>query len=113
MIEGSVWNDIDTQKLRVYWDKDLPVKDIMALLNNRYTKNSIIGKARRLHLKRRNIKIEKITVDDIAGVRPEDAKITSCRWPIGDPKTPEFRFCGDKIVKGSYCDHHRKIAYKQ
>lgn len=30
-----------------------------------------------------------------------------CRWPIGDPTTPEFRFCGDtKVLGRAYCEAH-------
>ena len=37
-----------------------------------------------------------------------------CRWPIGDPSSPEFRFCGVKSPLGSgpYCRHHAAIAYQ-
>lgn len=37
-----------------------------------------------------------------------------CRWPMGDPTTPEFRFCGGKspVGGGPYCAHHARIAYQ-
>lgn len=36
----------------------------------------------------------------------------SCRWPIGDPQTPEFYFCGGEKVAGlSYCRRHVERAY--
>ena len=36
-----------------------------------------------------------------------------CRWPMGDPTTPEFRFCGGKAIAGlPYCPHHSRIAYQ-
>jgi GcrA cell cycle regulator len=36
-----------------------------------------------------------------------------CRWPMGDPTTPEFRFCGGKATPGlPYCPHHCRIAYQ-
>ena len=35
-----------------------------------------------------------------------------CCWPIGDPKTPDFKFCCEPTEFGkSYCRKHRKIAY--
>lgn len=36
-----------------------------------------------------------------------------CKWPIGDPKEPDFRFCGCKeVVPGKpYCQPHCDIAY--
>lgn len=37
-----------------------------------------------------------------------------CRWPMGDPTTPEFRFCGAKSPAGSgpYCSYHAQVAYQ-
>lgn len=37
-----------------------------------------------------------------------------CRWPIGDPAQPEFRFCGAKKLpgQGAYCACHSNIAYQ-
>jgi GcrA cell cycle regulator len=38
---------------------------------------------------------------------------TMCRWPLGDPTTPEFRFCGSKCITGlPYCTYHARIAYQ-
>ena len=40
---------------------------------------------------------------------------TMCRWPVGDPSSPDFRFCGGKRNGGSdgpYCAHHARIAYQ-
>jgi GcrA cell cycle regulator len=37
----------------------------------------------------------------------------TCRWPIGDPGTPEFFFCGGNSVTGlPYCHYHARIAYQ-
>lgn len=36
-----------------------------------------------------------------------------CRWPLGDPTTPEFRFCGARSPIGvPYCTHHAQLAYQ-
>ncbi len=36
-----------------------------------------------------------------------------CRWPMGDPTTAEFRFCGMKTETGQpYCSYHCRIAYQ-
>ena len=40
---------------------------------------------------------------------------TMCRWPVGDPSSPDFRFCGGRRNGGSdgpYCAHHARIAYQ-
>jgi GcrA cell cycle regulator len=37
----------------------------------------------------------------------------TCRWPIGDPASPEFFFCGGKPLTGlPYCGHHSRVAYQ-
>ena len=35
-----------------------------------------------------------------------------CRWPIGDPQLPDFRFCGARRSgEHPYCGRHCRIAY--
>lgn len=42
-----------------------------------------------------------------------DLRESMCRWPLGDPTTPEFRFCGGRAITGlPYCTHHAEIAYQ-
>ena len=42
-----------------------------------------------------------------------DLRESMCRWPIGDPTTPEFGFCGARSITGlPYCTHHAQIAYQ-
>ena len=41
-----------------------------------------------------------------------ELKHNECRWPVGDPKSPEFHFCGEKTVNGkTYCAKHCAFAY--
>jgi GcrA cell cycle regulator len=36
-----------------------------------------------------------------------------CRWPIGDPDTADFAFCGNEALGGfSYCAGHARMAYR-
>lgn len=42
-----------------------------------------------------------------------DLRDSMCRWPLGDPTTPDFRFCGARSITGlPYCTHHAEIAYQ-
>jgi GcrA cell cycle regulator len=41
-----------------------------------------------------------------------DLKEAMCRWPLGDPTTPDFRYCGSPAANGPYCAHHGKLAYQ-
>lgn len=52
---------------------------------------------------------------------PEDKRLSllqlseqTCKWPIGDPLTPDFYFCGQHSDDGKpYCDFHSRRAYHQ
>jgi GcrA cell cycle regulator len=36
-----------------------------------------------------------------------------CKWPIGDPSSADFRYCGSPAHTGTpYCQHHGKLAYQ-
>jgi GcrA cell cycle regulator len=36
-----------------------------------------------------------------------------CRWPIGDPASTNFLFCGNEAIKGfTYCLGHARMAYR-
>jgi GcrA cell cycle regulator len=36
-----------------------------------------------------------------------------CRWPLGDPASAEFRYCGSPSSTSTpYCSHHGKLAYQ-
>ena len=36
-----------------------------------------------------------------------------CKWPIGDPSTDEFSFCGRVASQeGPYCVEHARVAYQ-
>ena len=35
-----------------------------------------------------------------------------CKWPIGDPASTEFTFCGRRASQGPYCGEHAQVAYQ-
>ncbi len=38
---------------------------------------------------------------------------STCRWPIGDPGSAEFFFCGGNTQPGlPYCGYHSRVAYQ-
>ena len=42
-----------------------------------------------------------------------DLRDSMCRWPMGDPTSPDFRFCGGRAITGlPYCTQHAQIAYQ-
>jgi GcrA cell cycle regulator len=37
----------------------------------------------------------------------------TCRWPVGDPGSTDFFFCGGNSNEGSpYCSYHSRVAYQ-
>lgn len=35
-----------------------------------------------------------------------------CKWPIGDPSSDGFTFCGRRASEGPYCGEHAQVAYQ-
>lgn len=47
------------------------------------------------------------------GIKMIDLKERMCRWPLGDPKDADFKFCGCNNVAGlPYCEAHARMAYQ-
>lgn len=45
-------------------------------------------------------------------VRIMDLRDYMCRWPIGDPNSDSFRYCGRRNKPGGpYCEGHVRMAY--
>ncbi len=57
---------------------------------------------------------EEVVVPISLRVTLMDLRETMCHWPLGDPTTPEFRFCGSRYEdgEGPYCRHHARMAYQ-
>lgn len=59
--------------------------------------------------------IEDVVIPISERVTIMDLKEAMCRWPLGDPTSAEFRFCGAKKptdATGPYCAQHSRIAYQ-
>lgn len=55
-----------------------------------------------------------VVVPMTATVTIMDLRESMCRWPVGDPSSIEFRYCGGKapIGDGPYCSYHSRMAYQ-
>jgi GcrA cell cycle regulator len=52
-------------------------------------------------------------VGEMRRVRLEDIRQSECRWPLGDPRSGDFAYCGLTPAEGrSYCAGHCRIAYR-
>jgi GcrA cell cycle regulator len=59
--------------------------------------------------------IEEIVIPISERVTIMELREAMCRWPLGDPATAEFRFCGAKkppTSVGPYCPYHSRVAYQ-
>jgi len=57
--------------------------------------------------------VEEVVVPISEPVTITELKEAMCRWPLGDPVSAEFRFCGTKSPPGSsYCPYHARLAYQ-
>ena len=96
--------------LKQLWSERKSASEIAEILGQDISRNSVIGKAHRLGLSGRPSPIKKKTVQ-----LPTLISMTErmCKWPFGDPKNPDFHFCGRPVeVAITYCPEHRSLAYQ-
>jgi GcrA cell cycle regulator len=61
----------------------------------------------------RPIVYEDVVVPISPRVTIVELKESMCRWPLGDPTSVEFRYCGSQSPgTGPYCTYHGKMAYQ-
>ena len=52
-------------------------------------------------------------IGEMRRLRLEDIRDSACRWPLGDPRSGDFAYCGLTPVEGqSYCAGHCRMAYR-
>ncbi|MCB1557068.1 MAG: gcrA cell cycle regulator family protein [Alphaproteobacteria bacterium] len=132
------WTDERVALLEKLWGEGRTAAEIAKELGD-VTRNAVIGKAHRLKLSNRVSPIQQNSKKAAVKLPVEKAKVAGmirpavktplssgtegvtmaeltprmCRWPMGDPKNPDFRFCGCTAAPGlSYCDEHAKMAYQ-
>lgn len=112
------WTEKKIKHLKKLWSSGKSTAEIARELG--ISKNAVVGKVHRLALKNRPSPIKKKEAAPKVAAQTQkpgktslmDLKINSCRWPIGDPKDKDFRFCGKTAITGKpYCPEHCKIAY--
>jgi GcrA cell cycle regulator len=140
-MRGVAWSGRRIGLLKELWAAGMTATDIAARL--RISRAAVLGKMFRLRLgpvrgaklsktkpdaaslgrRRRGRRYAEVEIKPAAPVAPAIARgktlfeLTnhSCRWPIGSPGTPGFRFCGeagaDLENARPYCERHAKRAY--
>ena len=109
--DAMIWTDEQIELLKTLWSQGKPASEIALVLGCDVTRNAVIGKSHRLGLTGRPSPIKKGS-----GVKKINSIVLTermCKWPFGDPKMPDFHFCGRAVeISVSYCAEHRAIAYQ-
>ena len=110
------WTEERIELLQRLWLQGQTASQIAEQLGGGVTRNAVIGKAHRLGLSGRPAPAAKPVIKAEEPRRPVAAGPSgkACLWPVGDPKTPEFHFCGAPTEPGRpYCASHCAVAYQK
>lgn len=131
---GVRWTKERTAQFRKLHAEGLSFGRIAARLG--VTREACAGKAHRMGLSKDNVrsrpKVERkrpwMPVLDSVELppMPNGANISTaqrctllqltsgvCKWPFGEPQSPDFFFCGADAVGGKpYCANHCRVAYR-
>jgi len=110
------WDDARLDLLKTLWLDGLSATQIAMRLGG-ITRNDVIGKVHQLGLsggrpstRPASARVRLMEVaDGTATVLTLGAHM--CKWPIGDPSSREFTFCGRRASEGVYCSEHARVAY--
>jgi GcrA cell cycle regulator len=136
------WTKLDLETLRALWLQTDPVVSQIEIGRRLgRSKNSINSKLKRMGLPGRaspiirgRLKAEVLAVDVVLDPEPavslppvemplsSESRLlaadavgggwVSCCWPIGEPGTADFRFCGAIRADGSvYCPEHHAVGF--
>jgi GcrA cell cycle regulator len=83
----------------------------------RVSRSSMRGNTALAHAYELDIEPEPQLIDNVIplGQRRSLLELTenTCRWPIGDPGTADFFFCGGPTITSlPYCAYHSRVAYQ-
>jgi GcrA cell cycle regulator len=131
---GRPWPPEDIQRAMALWADGKSCLEISRALDDRYSRSALSGKLHRLGVlcagapqrpgklsavpkpkSTRGPKVAPIAPPVYAKspeamVRDFFAGAGGCLWPIGDPRDPEFRQCGDAKADFRYCAKHKAMG---
>ena len=118
--QPNVWTEDRLIDLTKLWGEGLSITQIGLVLG--VSRNAVVGKVHRMGLPKRQSPI--VRSDKPKAPRPpiqrrravpltlEQWDRNTCSWPIGDPKTDDFKFCTEQSEPGRpYCTTHCAMAY--
>jgi GcrA cell cycle regulator len=105
---SGIWTQERIEMLQRLWQEGRSASQIAEELGG-ISRNAVIGKAHRLELTPRPSPIKR------EEKKPRRAPAAQgCLWPIGDPRTADFHFCGEDPAPGRpYCMGHCAMAYQR
>lgn len=112
MTQAAVWPEDRSEKLRVLWDKGSSASEIARELG--VTRNSVIGKVRRLELSYRR---EPMRPQPRHTHTIENWVHKTCSYPVDLPGDQGFHFCGLEVIDNAknkpspYCQDHYSLCY--
>ncbi len=137
------WNEERTATLRKLWLEGMSASQVARQLGG-VSRSAVIGKVHRLGITVRDVPARSRTtirtavraqprarlVRDVAPATRSAPRLEavemaptatilglethSCRWPIGNPDSHDFGFCGrEKTARASYCDDHARGAFRR
>lgn len=133
-MRGEYWNENHDAELKRLWNLELSASQIASVMRFS-TRGGVCARARRLKLpdrirksaagtsqRRRAKPLEKFGVpptpiDDQTIPIPQRKKLVeltaeTCHWPVGEPASPQFFFCGATTDIAPYCPAHALRALK-
>lgn len=132
----SAWTDERVERMKELWKEGASASEIAREIGGGLSRNAVIGKVKRLKLGARLSKTLLPSAAEPPLAAPSQSPPSSylveseppraktnctlmeldhnrCRWPLGEPGMPDFRFCGDKPSHGfPYCGLHVRAAYQ-
>lgn len=136
----AYWSDDRVERLKSLWQEGLSASQIAASFGD-LTRNAAIGKLHRLGLVGRSsdgqsnrpriqraprlartpkpspillpAEIDPLLLADGSFATMRNVDQQMCRWPVGDPTSADFHFCGHPHKPGApYCEVHCRRAYQ-
>lgn len=126
------WTEDRVDTLKTLWNEGLSASQIAGKLGG-VTRNAVIGKVHRLGLSGRAAPAKPKAVEPKAAPAPVRERsvpmdpatfglgkrtvssigANECKWPIGDPASADFHFCGQGAAGGKpYCAYHSQVAFQ-
>ena len=135
--EKTVWTTARVEQLTQLWRDGRSASECARALGE-CSRNAVIGKVHRLGLAGRadpsppvrpvrarvdrprrqrdprpSLNVRAFPVQEATGVATiQTLSQNSCHWPIGDPRSQDFTFCGRDRCRGAYCEDHALRAYR-